>query len=194
MKGGVSSGKSLRSRWGTARQRWWPESVGPRAQAGGLIGCVCSGLLTAVEFNPRAHGASRGARKLPVEGIEERLTVELGLRTPVVGWSPATSIRCLRWGRARFFALEASPRHVEAIPRVGRGGEWLGWLVYGGRFSGGRWHAVRRAITGDLALRWGWERAGVYGRGLGCLYRRGRGHEFGLARRDVRGAERRGVL
>jgi hypothetical protein len=35
----------------------------PRAQAGGLVGGVCSGLLTAVEFNPRAQGASRGAKK-----------------------------------------------------------------------------------------------------------------------------------
>jgi hypothetical protein len=46
-----------------ARRRWWPKSVGPRAQAGGLVGGVCSGLLTAVEFIPRAHGASRGAKE-----------------------------------------------------------------------------------------------------------------------------------
>jgi hypothetical protein len=62
-KGGVSSGKSLRSRQGTARRWWWLESVEPRAQAGGLVGGVCSGLLTAVEFNPRAQGASRGAKE-----------------------------------------------------------------------------------------------------------------------------------
>jgi hypothetical protein len=42
---------------------------------------------------------------------------------------------------------------VEALSRVERGGEWLGWPVYGGGFSGGRWHAVRRAIAGDVALR-----------------------------------------
>jgi hypothetical protein len=30
---------------------------------GGLIGGVCSGLLTVVEFNPRAQGASRGAKE-----------------------------------------------------------------------------------------------------------------------------------
>jgi hypothetical protein len=99
-------------------------------------------------------------RKLSVQGIEERLTVELGLRASAVGWSPATSIRCLRRGRVWFLALDASPRYVEAIPRVGRGGEWLGWPVYGGRISGDRWHAVRRAIAGDLALRRGWEQAG----------------------------------
>jgi hypothetical protein len=30
---------------------------------GGLVGGVCSSLLTAVEFNPRAQGASRGAKE-----------------------------------------------------------------------------------------------------------------------------------
>jgi hypothetical protein len=30
---------------------------------GGLIGGVCSGLLTTVEFNPRAQGASLGAKE-----------------------------------------------------------------------------------------------------------------------------------
>jgi hypothetical protein len=42
---------------------------------------------------------------------------------------------------------------VEALSRAGQGREWLGWPVYGGGFSGGRWHAVRRAIAGDLVLR-----------------------------------------
>jgi hypothetical protein len=62
-KGGVSSEKSLRSHRGTARRRWWSISIGPRAQAGGLVGSVRSGLLTAVGFNPRAQGASRGAKE-----------------------------------------------------------------------------------------------------------------------------------
>jgi hypothetical protein len=63
VKGGVSSGKSLLSHRGTARRRCWPESVRPRAQVGGLVGGVCSGLLTAVEFNPRAQGDSWGAKE-----------------------------------------------------------------------------------------------------------------------------------
>jgi hypothetical protein len=46
---------------------------------------MCHDLLTAVEFNPRAQGASRGAKETTVQGIEERLTMELGLRTPAVG-------------------------------------------------------------------------------------------------------------
>jgi hypothetical protein len=62
-KDGVSSGKSLRSRRGMARHRWWPESVGPRTQAAGLVDAVCSDLLTAVGFNPMAWEASRGAKE-----------------------------------------------------------------------------------------------------------------------------------
>jgi hypothetical protein len=88
-----------------------------------------------------------------MQGIEEILTVELGLCSPAIGRSPVTLIRCLRRGRARFPALGASLRHVKALSRVGRGGEWLGWPVYGGRVSGGRWHAVRGANASDLALR-----------------------------------------
>jgi hypothetical protein len=61
-KGGVSFGRSWQSRRGMARRRGWPESLGPRAQAGGLVGSVCSGLLMAVEFNPRAQGASQGVK------------------------------------------------------------------------------------------------------------------------------------
>jgi hypothetical protein len=125
----------------------------------------------------------------PMQGIEE-LTVGLGLRSPAVGWSPATLIRRLRWGRARFLALEASPRHVESKPRVGRGWGWLCWPVYGGGGSGGRWHAVSKANTGDLLLRWGRERAGEYGWSFGGLYRRGRGRGRGQETRARLGAAR----
>jgi hypothetical protein len=53
-KGGVGSGRVWRSRRGTARRRGWPESPGPREQAGELVGGVCSGLSMAAWFNPRA--------------------------------------------------------------------------------------------------------------------------------------------
>jgi hypothetical protein len=46
-----------------ARRRWWPESVGPRTQAVGLVDGMCSGLLTAIGFNPVAGEASRGAKE-----------------------------------------------------------------------------------------------------------------------------------
>jgi hypothetical protein len=138
----------------------------------------------------------RVLRMLPVQGIEERLTVELGLCAPAIGWSPTTSIRCLRWGRVQSLALEASPRSVEAIPRVGRGGEWLGWPVYGGRGLRGRGHLAHGANSGELELGLGQWRAGVYGRGWDGFYRhgrrceRGRGREVGAAR----GRSTEGVL
>jgi hypothetical protein len=131
-------------------------------------------------------------RSLPVQGIEERLTVELGLRSPAVGWSSVALIQCLRRGQARFLARGASPRHVDSLSRVRRGWEGLSWPVYGGGCSGGRWHAMRRANAGDLALQWGRERAGAYGWSLGWLYRYGRGqwHGLGLVRRGAHGVGR----
>ena len=46
-RGEVGSGRLLRSQRGTAQRWWWPESAGPRAQAGELVGGECSGLTTA---------------------------------------------------------------------------------------------------------------------------------------------------
>jgi hypothetical protein len=49
---------------------------------------------------------------------------------------------------------------------------------------------VRRAIAGELVLRRGYKRAGVYGQDLGRLYRRGHGRGHGVllgAARHVRG-------
>jgi hypothetical protein len=60
---GVGSGRSWRSQRGTARRRWWPESTGPRAQAGELVGGECSGLTTAIPVNPMARGASQGVKE-----------------------------------------------------------------------------------------------------------------------------------
>jgi hypothetical protein len=111
---------------------------------------ACLRLYSSIQVHGDLHGV---LRSLPMQGIEEILTVELGLCSPAIGRSPVTLIRCLRRGRARFPALGASLRHVKALSRVGRGGEWLGWPVYGGRVSGGRWHAVRGANASDLALR-----------------------------------------
>jgi hypothetical protein len=47
-RGGVGFKRSWRSQRCTARRRWWPESVGPRAQAGDLVGGECSGLTTVI--------------------------------------------------------------------------------------------------------------------------------------------------
>ena len=78
-----------------------------------------------------------------VQGIEEWLTVALGLRLPAVGQSPAIVNWLLRRGKVRFLARRASSRHAGSILRVGSGWERLCWPVYGGGGSGGRWHAVR---------------------------------------------------
>jgi hypothetical protein len=80
-----------------------------------------------------------------VQGIEEQLTVELGLRSPAVGWCPATVHWLLRRGKVRFLARGASPRHARSTPRVRSGWERLCWPVYGGGCSGGHGHAVRGA-------------------------------------------------
>jgi hypothetical protein len=47
-RGRVGFWRSWRSQRCMARRRWWPESAGPRAQAGDLIGGGCSGLTTAI--------------------------------------------------------------------------------------------------------------------------------------------------
>jgi hypothetical protein len=63
-EGRVGSERFLRSQRGTARWRWWPESAGPRAQAGELVGGECSDLTTVIQVNPRARGASRDVDEL----------------------------------------------------------------------------------------------------------------------------------
>jgi hypothetical protein len=55
-------------------------------------------------------------------------------------------------------ARGASRSSMEASRGVRWGGGGLEWPVHGGRGSGGRWHAVRRANAGELVLGRGWER------------------------------------
>jgi hypothetical protein len=43
---------------------------------------ACSRQYRSIQWHRKLHGA---LRMLPVQGIEERLAVELGLRAPVVG-------------------------------------------------------------------------------------------------------------
>jgi hypothetical protein len=123
-------------------------------------------------------------RMLQLQGIDEWLTVELGLRATAVGWSPATLIRRLQRGIVQSSARGASLRSVEANPKVGRGGGWLVWPVYGGRGLRGHWHGVLWANAGELGLGLGQGRTAVYGRYRGGHYshRRGRGHGVGTAR------------
>jgi hypothetical protein len=57
-KGRVRFGGLWQSRRGASHRRWCPEVGWPRAQAVGLVGGACSSLLTAVESNQSARGAS----------------------------------------------------------------------------------------------------------------------------------------
>jgi hypothetical protein len=145
MKGGVGSGRFLRSQRGTARRRWWPESAGPRAQAGELVGNECSGLTTAIPVNPKARGASRDVKQSTC-ARNRRMTYR-GARSTLAGGRVKSGDRELASParQVRFLARGASPRHAGSTPRVGRGWERLCWPVYGCGGSGGRGHAVRGA-------------------------------------------------
>jgi hypothetical protein len=144
VKGGVGSGRFLRSQQGTTRRRWWPESGGPRAQAGELVGGECSGLTTMIPVNPRARGASRDVKQ-STRARNRRMAYRGAQSMFADGRSPATVNWLLRRGKVRFLARGASPRHGRSTTRVGRGWERLCWPVYGGGCSGGRGHAVRGA-------------------------------------------------
>jgi hypothetical protein len=128
-----------------------------------------------------------------VQGIEEQLTEELGLRSPAVGWSPATVDWLLRRGKVRFLARGASPRHARSTLKVGRGWERLCWPVYGGGGSGGRRHAMSGAMpviwcSGEVERERG-STVEVPGGFIGA----GAGNGVGsaLARRGARGGRRR---
>jgi hypothetical protein len=92
--------------------------------------------------------------------------------------------------------MEASPWSVEAIPRVGRGGEWLGWPVYGVCGLRYHWHLAHGANSSELELGPGQWCTGVYSRGRDGFYRhgRGRGREVGAARGCARGRSVEGML
>jgi hypothetical protein len=52
-------------------------------------------------------------------------------------------------------ARGASLSSWEASQGIGWGGRGLEWPIHDGWGSGGHWHAVRRARSGELALEWG---------------------------------------
>jgi hypothetical protein len=87
-----------------------------------------------------------------VHGIEEWLTEQLGLRAMVVAevWrrQSGTSGDVVLGLRARGASLSSG----EASRGIGWSGGGLKWLVHDGRGSGGRWHTVHRARSGELAL------------------------------------------
>jgi hypothetical protein len=130
---------------------------------------------------------------LRAQGIEEWCRGLPGLRSPAVGWSPATVDWPLRRSKLRFLARGASPRCAQSSPRAGRGWEGVCWPVYGGRGSGRPRTRRARANAGGFELRRGRARAEGYGQGPWGFYRRERGPWRRLvfsATRGMRGARR----
>jgi hypothetical protein len=128
---------------------------------------VRSGLLTAIEFNPRAQGASWGAKDA-TRARNRRKTHRGAWSTYAGGRVKSGEVDPV--SQARYSSIPSSGSFIEArrgYP-VGRTGQGMARV------------AVRRAIVGELALRRGGERAGVYGQGLARLYRHGCGHGHGV--------------
>jgi hypothetical protein len=152
-RGGVGSGRFLRSQRGTARRWWWPESACPRAQAGELVGGESSGLTTAIPVNPMARGASQGVD----ESTRARnwRTTHRGARSTFTGGRVKSGDRGLA-SPARQSSIPRSESFIEARTVYFEGRTRLGeallaglrWWVFG-------WPRARRARgnAGDLVLR-----------------------------------------
>jgi hypothetical protein len=153
VKGGVGSGRFLRSQRGTAQWWWWPESAGPRAQAGELVGGECSGLTTAIPVNPRARGASRDVKQ-STRARNRRMTYR-GARSTFASGRVKSGDRELA-SPARQSLIPRSGSFTEARRVYSEGRTGLGeallaglwWRVFG-------WPRARRARgnAGDLVLR-----------------------------------------
>jgi hypothetical protein len=145
VKGGVGSGRFLRSQRGTARRQWWPESAGPRAQAGELVGGECSCLTTAILVNPRARGASRDVKQ-STRARNQRMTY-CGARSTLAGGRVKSCDRELA-SSARQSSIPRLGSFTEACRVYSEGRTRLGEALlagYGGGGSGGCGHAVRAA-------------------------------------------------
>jgi hypothetical protein len=143
VKGGVSSGRFLRSQRGTARRRWWPESAGPRAQAGELVGNECSGLTTMIQVNPRARGASRGVDELT--RARNLRTTHRGARSTFTGGRVKSGDRELA-SSARQSSIPRSGSFTEARRVYSEGRTGLGEALLAGlRWRGIGWPRARHA-------------------------------------------------
>jgi hypothetical protein len=153
VKGEVGSRRFLRSQRGTTRRLWWPESAGPRAQAGELIGGKCSGLTTAIPVNPRARGASRDVKQ-STRARSRRMTYR-GARSTLAGGRVKSGDRELA-SPARQSLIPLSGSFTEARRVYSEGRTGLGEALLAGlRWRGIGWPRARRARgnTGDLVLR-----------------------------------------
>jgi hypothetical protein len=195
-RGGVGSGRFLRSQRGMARRWWWPESVGPRAQAGELVGGECSGLTTVIPVNPMARGAPRGDVET-MRAVNWKMAQRLTRSTCADG-APNSSehdcaitvagVRGSSSGKLHGLPGEL-PRGLDLAEE---GGKWFGHggcpraaLAGRGEVAGamgelrGVWRRIEDA-TGKIAGHWG----GLYSRGAGVV----------TGRLRARGGSRTGVL
>jgi hypothetical protein len=62
--------------------RNWSGHVRKQSGSSAAYATACSRRYCSIQWHRKLYGVQR---MLPVQGIEERLTVELGLRAPVVG-------------------------------------------------------------------------------------------------------------
>jgi hypothetical protein len=188
-RGGVGSRRFLRSQRGSARRRWWPESVGPRAQAGELVGGECSGLTTAIPVNPMARGAPRGDVET-MRAVNWKMAQRLTRSTCVGGAPnsgehdcaiPVAGVRGSSSGKLHGLPGEL-PRGLD---RAEEDGKWFGHsgcprvaLAGRGEVAGatgelrGVWRGTEDA-TRKIAGHWG----GLYSRGAGVVTGRPRTRE-----------------
>jgi hypothetical protein len=139
----TSISSSPRSQRGAARWRWWPESAGPRAQAGKLVGGVCSSLSTAIQVNPRARGASRGANE-STHARNRRIT-QRGARSTFVG-RPVKSGDLDPASPVRQSSIPCSGSFTEAHRVYSKGWMGLGMAL----LAGLRWREIGQPLARRL--------------------------------------------
>jgi hypothetical protein len=129
-RGGVGSGRSWRSQRGMARRRGWPESTGPRAQAGELVDGECSVLTTAIPVNPMARGAPRGVVET-MRAVNWKMAQRL-TRSTCVGGAPNSGEHDCAIPVAGVLGSSSGKLHglpgklPRGLNRAEEGGEWFG--------------------------------------------------------------------
>jgi hypothetical protein len=150
----------MRSQRGAARRRWWSESTGPRAQAGELVGGVCSSLSTAIQVNPRARGAPQGANE-PTRARNRRLTQRGAQSTFADGrvksgdLNPASPVRQS--------SIPCSGSFTEARRIYSKGWTGLGMAL----LAGLRWRGIGRPLARRLQGKRRWSLTPVRSRARG---------------------------
>jgi hypothetical protein len=195
-RGGVGCGRLWRSQRGKTPQRWWPELVGPRAQAGELVGGECFGLTTAIPVNPMARRAPRGDVET-MRAVNWKMAQRLTQST-CAGGAPNSGEHDCAIPVAGVRGSSSNKLHgllgdlSRGLDRAEEGGKWFGHggcpraaLAGRGEVAGatgelrGVWRGTED-VTGKIVRYWG----GHYSHGAGVVTGRPR----------ARGGSRTGVL